>query len=80
MALLFIAYERLVSAIHNEDTITSYHEQGRKLGRLTSQIASDHVTLPLCHLIKSTNSSTIATVIKNTKFFAAVLNVIRLAR
>jgi argininosuccinate synthase len=34
MALLFIAYERLVSAIHNEDTITSYREQGRKLGRL----------------------------------------------
>jgi argininosuccinate synthase len=34
MALLFIAYERLVSAIHNEDTIASYHEQGRKLGRL----------------------------------------------
>jgi argininosuccinate synthase len=34
LALLFIAYERLVSAIHNEDTITSFHEQGRKLGRL----------------------------------------------
>jgi argininosuccinate synthase len=34
LALLFIAYERLVSAIHNEDTIASYHEQGRKLGRL----------------------------------------------
>ena len=34
MALLFIAYERLVSAIHNEDTIATYHEQGRKLGRL----------------------------------------------
>ena len=34
LALLFIAYERLVSAIHNEDTITTYHEQGRKLGRL----------------------------------------------
>jgi argininosuccinate synthase len=34
MALLFIAYERLVSAIHNEDTISTYHEQGRKLGRL----------------------------------------------
>ncbi len=33
MALLFIAYERLVSAIHNEDTIATYHEQGRKLGR-----------------------------------------------
>jgi argininosuccinate synthase len=34
MALLHIAYERLVSAIHNEDTIASYHEQGRKMGRL----------------------------------------------
>jgi argininosuccinate synthase len=34
MALLFIAYERLVSAIHNEDTIASYHEQGRRMGRL----------------------------------------------
>jgi argininosuccinate synthase len=33
MALLFIAYERLVSAIHNEDSITTYREQGRKLGR-----------------------------------------------
>jgi argininosuccinate synthase len=34
MALLFIAYERLVSAIHNEDTIATYHQQGRRLGRL----------------------------------------------
>jgi argininosuccinate synthase len=34
MALLFIAYERLISAIHNEDTIASYHELGRKMGRL----------------------------------------------
>ena len=34
MALLFIAYERLVSAIHNEDTIASYHAEGRRLGRL----------------------------------------------
>ena len=34
LALLFIAYERLVSGIHNEDTITTYHQQGRKLGRL----------------------------------------------
>ena len=34
MALLFIAYERLLSAIHNEDTIASYHAQGRQLGRL----------------------------------------------
>ena len=34
LALLFIAYERLISGIHNEDTINTYHEQGRKLGRL----------------------------------------------
>jgi argininosuccinate synthase len=34
MALLHIAYERLVSAIHNEDTIAAYHNEGRKLGRL----------------------------------------------
>jgi argininosuccinate synthase len=34
MALLHIAYERLVTAIHNEDTITAYHNEGRKLGRL----------------------------------------------
>ena len=34
MALLHITYERLVNAIHNEDTIESYHTDGRKLGRL----------------------------------------------
>jgi argininosuccinate synthase len=34
MALLFIAYERLVNAIHNEDTVEQYHAQGRRLGRL----------------------------------------------
>src|SRR5699024_8818278 len=34
MALLFIAYERLVNAIHNEDTIATYHSEGRRLGRL----------------------------------------------
>jgi argininosuccinate synthase len=34
MALLFIAYERLVSAIHNEDTVANYHAEGRRLGRL----------------------------------------------
>jgi argininosuccinate synthase len=34
MALLFIAYERLLSAIHNEDTIANYHAEGRRLGRL----------------------------------------------
>ena len=34
MALIFIAYERLISAIHNEDTIANYHAEGRRLGRL----------------------------------------------
>jgi argininosuccinate synthase len=34
MALLFIAFERLLNAIHNEDTIANYHAEGRRLGRL----------------------------------------------
>jgi argininosuccinate synthase len=34
MALLWLAYERLVNAIHNEDTIANYHAEGRRLGRL----------------------------------------------
>jgi argininosuccinate synthase len=34
MALLWIAYERLLNAIHNEDTLTTYHDHGRRLGRL----------------------------------------------
>ncbi|MWB99770.1 argininosuccinate synthase [Agromyces seonyuensis] len=34
MALLHIAYERLLNAIHNEDTIANYHQEGRRLGRL----------------------------------------------
>ena len=34
MALLHIAYERLVTGIHNEDTIETYRANGRKLGRL----------------------------------------------
>ncbi len=34
MALLHIGYERLVNAIHNEDTVAAYHNEGRKLGRL----------------------------------------------
>jgi argininosuccinate synthase len=34
MALLWIAYERLVNAIHNEDTLANYHDHGRRLGRL----------------------------------------------
>jgi argininosuccinate synthase len=34
MALVHIAYERLVSAIHNEDTYANYHIEGRRMGRL----------------------------------------------
>ena len=34
MALLHIVYERLLNAIHNEDTIANYHAEGRRLGRL----------------------------------------------
>src|SRR6187402_3109184 len=34
MALLFITYERLINGILNEDTLATYHEQGRRLGRL----------------------------------------------
>jgi argininosuccinate synthase len=34
MALLFLAYERLVNAIHNEATIDAYRSEGRRLGRL----------------------------------------------
>ena len=37
MALLFIAYERLVTGIHNEDTIEHYRDTGRRLGRLLYQ-------------------------------------------
>jgi len=34
MALLHITYERLLNAIHNEDTVAMYHVEGRRLGRL----------------------------------------------
>jgi len=34
MALLHIAYERLLSAIHNEDTMAAYTAEGRRMGRL----------------------------------------------
>jgi argininosuccinate synthase len=37
LALLFIAYERLISGIHNEDTIEQYRMNGLKLGRLLYQ-------------------------------------------
>ena len=34
MGLLWAAYERLLNAVHNEDTIANYHAEGRRLGRL----------------------------------------------
>jgi argininosuccinate synthase len=34
MALLHIAYERLLTAVHNEDTLAAYHTEGRRMGRL----------------------------------------------
>ena len=37
MALLFMAYERLITGIHNEDTIEQYRDNGRRLGRLLYQ-------------------------------------------
>jgi argininosuccinate synthase len=37
LALLFIAYERLITGIHNEDTVEQYRDSGRKLGRLLYQ-------------------------------------------
>ena len=37
LALLFIGYERLVTGVHNEDTIEQYRENGRRLGRLLYQ-------------------------------------------
>jgi len=37
MALLFIGYERLITGIHNEDTIEQYRDSGRRLGRLLYQ-------------------------------------------
>ncbi|BBQ03127.1 argininosuccinate synthase [Paraburkholderia fungorum] len=37
LALIYIAYERLVTGIHNEDTIEQYRENGRRLGRFLYQ-------------------------------------------
>jgi argininosuccinate synthase len=37
MALLHVVYERLVAAIHNEDTVETYQVEGRRLGRLLYQ-------------------------------------------
>src|SRR4029079_14535432 len=34
MALLWVVYERLLNAIHNEDTLATYYDHGRRLGRM----------------------------------------------
>jgi argininosuccinate synthase len=34
MALLWVVYERLLNAVHNEDTLANYHQEGRRIGRL----------------------------------------------
>jgi argininosuccinate synthase len=34
MALLWVVYERLLNAIHNEDTLSTYYDHGRRLGRM----------------------------------------------
>jgi argininosuccinate synthase len=37
LALFYIAYERLITGIHNEDTMEQYRDMGRRLGRLLYQ-------------------------------------------
>ena len=37
MALLWIVYERLLNAVHNEDTLANYHLEGRRLGQMLYQ-------------------------------------------
>ena len=37
MALLWIAYERLLNAVHNDDTLANYHLEGRRLGQMLYQ-------------------------------------------
>ncbi|MFP1484320.1 argininosuccinate synthase [Escherichia coli] len=48
MALLHIAYERLLTGIHNEDTIEQYHAHGRQLGRLLYQGCLFDSQAPCC--------------------------------
>jgi argininosuccinate synthase len=57
MALLFIAYERLLSAIHNEDTIANYHLEGRRLGRLALRRAAGSTRRRSCCASRSSGGS-----------------------
>lgn len=60
MALLHIAYERLVTGIHNEDTIEQYRMNGMKLGRLLYQ---GRWFDPQCLMLRETAQRWVARVI-----------------
>jgi len=51
LALLFIAYERLITGIHNEDTIEQYRDSGRKLGGTRHHRRSHDRTAPWQRLL-----------------------------
>ncbi len=63
MALLHIAYERLVSGIHNEDTIEQYRMGGLKLGRLLYQ---GRWFDPQCLMLRETAQRWVARAITGT--------------
>ena len=57
MALLHIAYERLVTGIHNEDTIGQYRSNGRVLGKLLNQ---GRWFDPQCLMLRESSQSWVA--------------------
>jgi len=57
MALLHIAYERLVTGIHNEDTIEQYRTHGRRLGR---QLYAGRWFDPQCMMLRESAQRWIA--------------------
>lgn len=63
MALLHIAYERLVSGIHNEDTIEQYRINGMRLGRLLYQ---GRWFDPQCLMLRETAQRWVARAITGT--------------
>ena len=63
MALLHIAYERLVTGIHNEDTIGQYRANGRVLGKLLYQ---GRWFDPQCLMLRETAQRWVAKAITGT--------------
>ena len=63
MALLHIAYERLVTGIHNEDTIAQYRANGRTLGKLLYQ---GRWFDPQCLMLRETAQRWVARAITGT--------------